>query len=317
MHYLLSYLLPRALALTHPEPCLKATSWLILIIHYTAYPFAHFLRTLGYYFLKPFGLSFPSGINLLDVQVQIRALGEEDATLSPFTKKILQNALRLRDLEASDILLPRNQVKYMDLTEPVATNLAKAKVDTHTRFPLCKGDLDHCVGIIHIKDIFRYEGDLQALDLQTVKRPVAHIAADTSVQIILRRLLRHKMHMALVVDEFKRTVGVITLENILEELVGDIQDEFDSEESLVEPLGEGRFKVDGLAPLHEVEDELKITIDNEEVSTFGGYITAELGHIPASGKKFKIDNLDVEILEADKKRVILALVSIPLNNDTD
>jgi CBS domain containing-hemolysin-like protein len=117
--------------------------------------------------------------------------------------------------------------------------------------------------------------------------------------------------MALAVDEFGGNVGVITLESILEELVGEIQDEFDSEEEQIVVLGGGRrFRISGLAPIHDIEEELEIEIDNEEVSTFGGLITGELGRIPEPGERLKCYGLNITVDDVDGRRVIAATVEL-------
>ena len=128
-----------------------------------------------------------------------------------------------------DILLPRNQAVIYDLGEDVGTNLKVMKDAGHTRFPLCNGDLDNCVGIIHIKDIFRCSGDRVGSPL-ALKRSISQFPQETPLEEALQRMLRAKFHMALVTDEFGRVIGLVTLETILESLVGDIQDEFDSDE---------------------------------------------------------------------------------------
>ncbi|MEC8614460.1 MAG: transporter associated domain-containing protein, partial [Verrucomicrobiota bacterium] len=143
------------------------------------------------------------------------------------------------------------------------------------------------------------------------KRNVAIFPLETPLEDALERMLRAKFHMALAVDEFGGSVGVITLESILEELVGEIQDEFDSEDEQIVMLGDGRrFRISGLAPIHDIEQELEIEIDNEEVSTFGGLITGELGHIPEPGERLKCYGLSIIVDDVDGRRVIAATVEL-------
>jgi magnesium and cobalt transporter len=126
----------------------------------------------------------------------------------------------------------------------------------------------------------------------------------------LQRMLRAKFHMALVSDQFGGVLGVITLEGILEELVGDIQDEFDSEEAPIVALrSPGVFRISGLTPLHELEEQFNLQIDNDEVSTFGGLITAELGCIPKRGERLSAYGLQIEITDVDDRRIISTLVT--------
>ena len=169
--------------------------------------------------------------------------------------------------------------KRSDLNEDIKVNLERMKAAGHTRFPLCRGSLDDCVGMIHIKDIFRWREPVSGIDLFKLKRSIATFSLETPLEEAMERMLRAKFHMALVVDEFGGVVGVITLESIIEEMVGEIQDEFDSEETQITALSGGEFRILGLTPLHEVEEELGVTLGNDEVSTFGGLVTGELGRI--------------------------------------
>ena len=181
----------------------------------------------------------------------------------------------------------------------------------HTRYPLCPGECYEFLGLIHIKDIFLWREPVSEIDLMKLKRNVAVFPLDTPLEDALERMWRAKFHMALAVDDFGGNVGVITLESILEELVGEIQDEFDSEEEQIVVIGDGRrFRISGLAPVHDIEEVLDIEIDNEEVSTFGGLITGELGHIPEPGEQLKCYGLSITVDDVDGRRVITATVEL-------
>ena len=217
---------------------------------------------------------------------------------------ILKRTLEMSRLNVKDVLLPRNQVQYLDLTQDNASNIALARTTRHTRFPLCKGDLDNCVGLIHIKDIFLQADAPECVDLRGVCRKMLRFQPDDSLADALDRLLRTRAHMALVVDEFGGSIGVLTLERILETLVGDIKDEFDIEEVLIRPLKGNAYWVAGLTPLHDLEETFGISVEHEEVSTLSGLITAELGRIPKAQESLAIGGLRIAIIEADETRVI-------------
>ena len=170
--------------------------------------------------------------------------------------------------------------------------------------------MDQCIGIIHIKDIFRLTDTARLAQPVKLKRMIAQFTLETSLEEALERMLRAKFHMVLVEDTFGGIVGVVTLESILEKLVGDIQDEFDSEEVQIESLeSDNHYKISGLTPLHEIEAKLELEIDNDEVSTFGGLITLELGKLPRKGQKLRLYGLQVTINEVDERRVISTTVS--------
>ncbi len=311
--YIFADLLPRAIGFNYPQRSLAITAPPVLFLVWILRPLIDGVHSVTARLFRSIRLPTDTELNLLDVEVQIRALGIDGPPLSPQLRKILSNGVRMSELEVSDILLPRNQIQYFDINSPMAENLDLARRTGHTRFPLCDGDLDHCLGIIHIKDVFRWRGGLETLDLRKLRRNITSLSSDEAVEEALQRLLKLRMHMALVVDEFGGTLGIVTLEGILEELVGDIHDEFDSfEEAEIEDLEDGTYKVSGLTALHDLEEHLGVRIDTDDVSTIGGLITAELGRIPGQGEVLLIEaaGLQVTVNEVDEKRVISATLRV-------
>ncbi|MEM7789928.1 MAG: hemolysin family protein [Verrucomicrobiota bacterium] len=307
IHFLFAEIFPRGLAMKDPARGLERSYKVLLVFQVFTLPAMLFFRRVKSSLFKRMGVNIDDELNPLDLDVQIRAMGEDSISLSPVVRTILGKTLQMQDLVVHDILLPRNQVVIYDLELSVSENLERMKQAGHTRFPLCRGGLDDCIGILHIKDIFRLEGHIEDADPMSLKRTIAIFTLDTPVEEALERMLRAKFHMALVADEFGSTVGVVTLESILEELVGEIQDEFDIEEDLIRKLPmKDAYKISGLAPIHEVEERLGTEIENDEVSTFGGLITAEIGRIPERGEKLSVYGFDIVVDDVDERRVISA-----------
>jgi CBS domain containing-hemolysin-like protein len=310
--YLVGDLCARGLALVRPYSTLAATAGLALTFTILSSPIRRALRSITQGFFRKLGVEVRQDFNLLDVEVQMRAMGEEDQALPPFLRGILANTLRSRDFKLADVLVPRHQIVFINLSGDVAASLEAARQSGHTRFPLCDGDLDRCLGLIHIKDLYRLNAGTGSIDLRALRRDILRLPQTEPLPIALEKLLRQKMHMVLVVEEFGGVTGIVTLERLIEEVVGDIQDEFDSaEELLIKPLAEGRgFRVAGLAPLRDVEQALGVIINNTEIATFGGLVTAELGRIPVTGEHVVLPQpgLDVVIEEADARRIIAATV---------
>ncbi len=273
-------------------------------------PVVYFIRPvttiLGYE--KITSLSHPDTNSNIDksvaVDMQIQAVNTQDIKVTPISEKITEKALSLAGLTVYDILLPRNQVQVFNTENSVEENLDIARLTGHTRFPLCDGDLDHCIGIVHIKDIFRFRGDLESLDFELIMREIVRFDIEEPLDKVLQVFLHKRVHMALVNDEFGGVVGLVTLERILEELVGEIQDEFDREDKMISEIRPNYYKVLGLTPIHELEDQLKIEgLDNEEVSTIGGLVTYHLGRIPEPGEQLFISPLKITVLETDDTRL--------------
>lgn len=305
------FLVPRGIAMVQPQRTLLLVSWIVVVVVVVLLPWFKVLRVIARRVFRLMGVNFKQDFNILDFEVQIRALADDEPALSPQTRKIVQNALKMRDLEVSDVVLPRHQVQVMDLDKSLEANLAMARETGHTRFPLCREDLDKCVGLIHIKDLFRWPGDIKSLNLSKMRREMLSFGDNTPLEAALAHMLARKVHMALVKDEFGGVIGVITLENILERLVGDIHDEFDiPEEARVSSAVGGVYQVDGLTPIHELEESLDVEIEETEASTFGGYLTEHLGRLPERGETFRLEEpgLEVTVEDVDEKRILAASV---------
>lgn len=315
--YVLAELLPRAIAIRSPEKVLSRSGSVVSLSLLFLRPVLWVIGRLKERVYGLLQLNLDNDLNPLDIEVQLRALGEDHVVLSPLVRKIIDKAIQMPELDVSDVLLPRNQVHWIDLHESPKESLALARKAGHTRFPLVEGDLDHCLGIIHIKDVFRSPLADHEIDWRKIRRPITTLGLKDDLLEALQRLLGLKVHMALVVDEFGGAVGVVTLERILEELVGEIQDEFDMEDEEIIHLGVNQFTVAGLTPIHDLEERLDVEMERDDVSTFSGLITSELGRIPEKGEEIHYGPLSIRITEVDEKRVIFTEVTVALPTDED
>src|SRR5437016_9369693 len=227
---------------------------------------------------------------------------EKSAELTPLGRELVFNVLDLRDRVVRDIMTPRGEIVYLNVEDDFETNVKKAIESQHTRFPLCRDNLDNTIGLIHIKDLLLTMRDPHP-DLMKIRRELLPVPEMMALENLLRLFLSKHAHVAIVVDEFGGTVGLVTLEDVLEELVGDIQDEFDSEKEEFRKISANEFSVDGALGLYELNDLAKLDLDSPDVSTIGGYVTHLLGHLPKTGEQVKIDGYLVTVSEADNRRV--------------
>src|SRR5438067_6704019 len=227
---------------------------------------------------------------------------EKSAEVTPLGRELVFNVLDLRDRVVRDIMTPRGEIVYFDLEDDFETNVKKAIDSKHTRFPLCRENLDNTIGLIHIKELLPMMRDPHP-DLMKIKRELFPVPEMMPLENLLRLFLGRHAHLAVVVDEFGGTVGIVTLENVLEELVGDIQDEFDFEKEEFRKISANEFSVDGALGLYELDDLAKLDLESPDVSTIGGYVTHLLGHLPKTGEQVKIDNYMVTVSQADDRRV--------------
>ncbi|PYL23855.1 MAG: hypothetical protein DMF37_08810, partial [Verrucomicrobia bacterium] len=227
---------------------------------------------------------------------------EKSQEVSSLGRSLLMNVLDLRDRVVRDIMTPRGESVYLNLEDDFETKVKKAIESRHTRFPLCRENLDNTVGLIHIKELLPMMRDPHP-DLLKIKRELIPLPEMLPLEKLLKLFLGKHAHLAMVVDEFGGTVGMVTLENVLEELVGDIQDEFDADKEEFRKINENEFAVAGSLGLYELTDVTGLELESADVSTIGGYVTHLLGHLPKQGEQVKIDNYVVTVSQTDGRRV--------------
>jgi CBS domain containing-hemolysin-like protein len=246
-----------------------------------------------------------AGTELAHSEEELRLIleqSEKSKEVSPLGRKLVLNVLDLRERVVRDIMTPRGQVVYFDLEDDFETNITKAIDSKHTRFPLCRENLDNTVGLIHIKELMPMLRDPKP-DSMRIKRELLPVPEMMPLEKLLDLFLSKHAHLAIVVDEFGGTVGMVTLEDVLEELVGDIQDEFDTDEQEFKKISANEFTVDGTLGLYELNDLAKLELESPDVSTIGGYVTHLLGQLPKQGDEVKIDNYLVTVSQTDARRV--------------
>ena len=227
---------------------------------------------------------------------------EKSKEVSPLGRQLVVNVLDLRERVVRDIMTPRGEVVYLDIEDSFEQNIEKALKSKHTRFPLCRENLDNTIGLIHIKELLPMMRDPNP-DLLRIKRDLIPVPEMMPLENLLNLFLSKHAHLAIVVDEFGGTVGMVTLENVLEELVGDIQDEFDFEKEEFRKISANEFTVDGTLGLYELNDLAGLELESPDVSTIGGYVIHLLGHLPKQGEQVKIDNYLVTVSQTDARRV--------------
>src|SRR3954447_16765297 len=247
-----------------------------------------------------------AGSELAHSEEELRLIldeSEKSDEVSELGRDLLVNALDLRQRVVRDIMTPRGEVVFLDLEEDFEQNVKKALESRHTRFPLCRGHLDNAVGLVHIKELMPMLRDPQP-DLLRIKRDLTPVPEMMSLEKLLNLFLGKHAHLAIVVDEYGGTVGMVTLENVLEEIVGDIQDEFDAEKEEFRTINENEFTVDGAVGLYELRDLAGLELESADVSTIGGYVTHLLGHLPRQGEQVRIENYSVTVTKTDGRRVL-------------
>ena len=220
-------------------------------------------------------------------------------------RDLILNALDLRRRTAREVMRPRNAITAFDTSASLAECITLAEKTRYSRFPICEnGDLDKTIGVVHIKDLYALrERAKLAAELLPLARPLFYIPETAALDKLLRRFLDRKSHFAVVVDEFGGTVGIVTLENAIEALVGQIQDEFDSEKSELVRLGETVWEAAGTLALHELEKIVGTVPHDDNTTTASGWVTEKLGGFPKPGDSVTIGNFELRVEAMDGPRV--------------
>jgi CBS domain containing-hemolysin-like protein len=306
LHIVLGELAPKSLAITKALPTTlwvaRPLGWFYVLFK----PAIWFLNGAANLILRHlFKVQPVSEHELAHSEEELRVILAQSAAheeVSSLGKDLLLNALDFRDRVVRDITTPRGEVVFLNTEDSFEENLRRAIESQHTRLPLCEGHLDNTIGLVHIKDLLRLTREAQP-DLHGIKREMHPVPEMMPLEKLLPFLLGKHAHVALVVDEYGGTSGIVTLDNVLEELVGDIQDEFDAEKPELRKLNDHEFDVEGSLGLYELKDLVGLELESEEVSTIGGYVTECLGHLPRLGEQTRIEDYLVTITATDGRRV--------------
>jgi CBS domain containing-hemolysin-like protein len=227
----------------------------------------------------------------------------------PEEQALIRNVLRLRTLEAEDVMVPRVDIVAVDVDTPFADVVALLLAEGHSRLPVYQDDLDHIIGMVHVKDVLGFVAARRTTTLQNLMRKVLFVAPSTRAIDLLSQMRQQHVHMAFVVDEFGGIDGLITIEDVVEEIVGEIEDEHDEVEAArVMERPDGSLLVDARTPIEELEARFGIDLataeEAEEVDTVGGLIAMLAGHVPNSGEVVAHPSgISFEILDADERRI--------------
>jgi len=226
---------------------------------------------------------------------------------------MIEGVFQVSDLSARDIMVPRSQMDVIDLTKPVDEWMPLILKTAHSRFPAVDGDRDKVIGILLAKDLLRHYADA-SFDIRAMLRPAVFIPESKHLNVLLRDFRANRNHMAIVVDEYGGVSGLITIEDVLEQIVGDIEDEFDLDDASdnILPVRDSasrlRWRVKALTEIEQFNDTIGTRFSDDDVDTIGGLVANHLGRVPHRGDVFDIGSLRFEVLRADARQVHVLLV---------
>ncbi len=220
---------------------------------------------------------------------------------------MIEGVLQVADIQVRDIMIPRGQMVVLDHEDNFPEILEKITECGHSRLPVIDDDKDDVVGILLAKDLLSLPLDQsQDFEINEYIRPASFIPESKRLNVLLKEFRLNRSHMAMIVDEYGRVSGLITIEDVLEQIVGKIDDEHDEDEEVdIQPHGSNRYSVRALTPLPEFNEYFDTEFESEEVETIGGYLLGQIGHLPERGESIALESLTFKVLNADSRQVHL------------
>jgi CBS domain containing-hemolysin-like protein len=309
LHIVLGELAPKWWGIKHPETVSLMLSIPLFIFHKLTFPFIYLLsnsvnavlRLVG---IEPMG---EHGISQSEEELRLMLSTGVEGRLSKQKRELLDNVFELSHRTARQIMVPRADVIYLSLARSLAENIEITRNAEFTRFPLCTEDLDQTVGMINIKDLFHLPELPKSLE--EIKREIHFVPETLALDRLLRRMRREREHMVALVDEYGGVSGIVTLEDVIEEIVGQIQDEFDQEKPEMVREKEGVYRVSGQMLVVDLEEELNVEFSERDEDTVGGVVLSEIGRSPKVGDTVQVGEVRFEVLEISRRRIKTLRVS--------
>ncbi|WP_406663717.1 CNNM family magnesium/cobalt transport protein CorC [Gallaecimonas sp. GXIMD1310] len=237
------------------------------------------------------------------------------------TKDMIKGVLDVSELRVRDIMIPRSQIVALDINQSIQDVLPTIIDSAHSRFPIINEDKDHVEGILLAKDLLRYtlgQANDITIDLNSLKREAVIVPESKRVDVLLKEFRSGRFHMAMVVDEFGGVSGLVTIEDILEEIVGEIEDEYDAEDvnsDDIRRLTNRTFAVAALTSIEDFNAHFGSQFSDDDVDTIGGLMMHAFGHLPARGEEVTLDGLHFKVTHAGKRRLQQLQVTLPENDE--
>ncbi|UFS69067.1 hemolysin family protein [Geomonas sp. RF6] len=228
--------------------------------------------------------------------------GEEEGVLNEEENAMIRSILTLGDTVVREIMLSRTEMACVSVEAGIGEAIEAINACGHSRLPVYQGTVDNVVGILYAKDLLRYWGD-STLELRKIMRSPFFVPETKNLEELLHDFKKKRVHLAVVIDEYGGTSGLVTIEDLLEQIVGDIQDEYDLEEERLVQESESAAVVDGRLPIEELEEHFDVTVEREKFETVGGLIFHLTGRIPDVGEVVQCGVLTLTVLEADDRRI--------------
>lgn len=302
-HIVLGELAPKTIAVRKAEQVTLLSAWPMRIFYKIMFPFIWLLNRLSSGLLRMLGMAPVSEQDSLHTEEEIRVMmkeSSESGLIDSTEMSLVDNIFEFADTTAREIMIPRTEMICLYTQNTLDENLTIALEGTRTRYPVCNIDKDHIIGFIHIKDLIRSNTQ----DYRDLLRPIMAVPESIPISDLMKRMQRGKTQIAILIDEYGGTSGMVTLEDIVEEIVGEIQDEFDEERPGIEQLDEMTYSIDGLMLIESINDRFGFELDSDDYDTIGGWLYSRIDILPPqAGQTVEHEGYTFVVEETDNKRI--------------
>ncbi|WP_373665502.1 hypothetical protein SPSIL_026660 [Sporomusa silvacetica DSM 10669] len=315
-YIILGDLIPKSMAVQRSENMVLSCIWLLYIFHKVSYPIIMLFNRTAKLLLSAIGMKAASEADLAHSEEELRMIvsaSHRGSVLNQMESELIDNVFDFADRLAREIMVPRQDMVCLFTDDPFEENMRVVRETVHTRYPLCVEDKDHIIGMVHVRDLMDFDMCAPGeRDLTAIVREILVVPEGMSVAHLLQVMRRKCTHLAIVADEYGGTAGLVALEDVIEEIVGDIQDEHDEVADIeIQRLSDGSYEFDGGVLLDDVTELLNIRLEDHEEDTLGGYIFGMLGRRPETGDIVNIGDYSFEVLHVTGFRIV-RVKAVPL-----
>lgn len=320
----LGELVPKRVAMYNPEKISFRIAGILTVVASVTKPFVKVLSVSMNAILRLMGIdpnAEPEEVTEEEIRMMVD-VGGEKGVIEDVQKEMINNIFEFDDIDAGDIMTHRTDVSAVEVNDPIQDVVEIAEKEGYSRIPVYEESLDKIIGIVYIKDLIGYIGSSvpKHENMRKIMREPYFVPESMKCGILFQEMTSRRVQMAVVVDEYGGTAGIVTLEDLVESIVGNIQDEYDNEEEDFSVIDETTFTVDGTTPIDEVNEHVGVDLPDDEYDTIGGFVISLLGYLPKDGEMNELDyeNLHFTILNLEDKRIGKLKVEIrPVEEDED
>lgn len=306
LHITLGELAPKSAAIQYPQSVTLGIAYPLKLFYVVFKPFIFLLNGSANLMLRLVGIN-PAGEQLAHSEEEIRLLiadGRKSGVIDATEYKLIENIFNFTETTVKEIMVPRTEVFALDLANGFQENFKLAVESGFTRIPVFRDTIDTLVGVLYVKDLFKIDRQASGTDLEKILRPLYFAPETTSINRVMQDFMQQRVHMGIVIDEFGGTSGIVTMENILERIVGQIQDEYDEEKKDFESNPDGSFTINAKMRIADFNQQFQSALpEDADYETLAGFLNDHFGHIPAVGESIEFQKLSFKVLKKTPKQI--------------